>query len=347
MATIKDIAAKANVSPATVSRVLNNDLTLSVATETRQRIITIAEGLNYKTLKLRKKGTIASKRSYRVGIVVCQSLEEEWDDPYFLTLRKGVEKQCLKNGIETTEIYRLRNFTPSQLYQRLDGMILIGKVDPALLPTLQEKVKHVVYVDYSPDENQYDSVMVDFEKSTNLAIEHLLQLGAKTVGFIGGYTFEFIDGQSKQISKDERHTAFIEKMKEVGKYKKKHVHAGDFTMSDGYRLMKEAIAKGNMAEAYFIASDPMAIGALRALREENVAVPDDVAIVSFDDVKAAQFASSPLTTIHVPIETMGATGVKLLIDRIEGREIPLKVIVPTRLVIRESCGFHQARSKNL
>ncbi|WP_130859337.1 LacI family DNA-binding transcriptional regulator [Gracilibacillus phocaeensis] len=347
MATIKDIAEKANVSPATVSRVLNNDLTLSVTAETRQRVMTIADNLNYKTIKLRKKKNSAKKQSYRVGILVCQSLEEEWKDPYFLTLRKGVEEQCLKSGIEVTEIYRLRNFTPTQLYQRLDGMILIGKVDPALPPILREKVKHVVYLDYSPDETQYDSVMVDFQKSTNLAIEHLLQLGAKTVGFIGGYTFEFINGQDKQKSKDERHTAFIEKMKEAGRYKKKHVHVGDFTMSDGYHLMKEAIAKGNIADAYFIASDPMAIGVLRALREEKMAVPDEVALVSFDDVELAQFASSPLTTIHVPIETMGATGVKLLIDRIEGREIPLKVIVPTRLVIRESCGSKNIKSENL
>ncbi|WP_066188292.1 LacI family DNA-binding transcriptional regulator [Gracilibacillus timonensis] len=345
MTTIKDIALKANVSPTTVSRVLNNDHTLSVTDETRQRIMSTARNLNYKTVQLRKQEAVKDNKSYQVGVFVCQSLEEELNDPYFLALRKGIENQCIKMGMRTTVIYRADNFTPDQLSQHLDGLIMIGQVDPSLVVSLKNKVEHVVYVDYSPDESQYDAVVLDFRKSTNLALEHLLQNGAETIGFLGGYIVEYRDGQERQFAKDDRYATFVEKMKETGKYNEKNVHLGYFTMVDGYRLMKEAIVQGNMPDAYFVASDRMAVGALSALREAKLSVPNDVRIVSFDDVELAQFASCPLTSVHVPIEEMGITAVKLLMDRLKGRSIPLKVTVPTHLVVRESCGARNVATK--
>ncbi|WP_204670998.1 LacI family DNA-binding transcriptional regulator [Gracilibacillus alcaliphilus] len=338
MATIKDIAKEARVSPATVSRVLNNDSSLSVTSDTRERIISVAKSLNYKTVKSRKQATMNKKLPYRIGIFVNQSIEEELNDPYFLTLRKGVEDQCTRMGLETTEVYRLNNSIPTDIYQQLDGAILVGKIDPSLIYALKDKVEHFVYVDCSPNEDKYDSVMIDFDKATNLALTHLLKRNPQQIGFIGGYTIEHTVDYGEKVVMDERHQAFVGRMKQEGRYREDQVFIGDFTMSEGYRLMKEAISKGKLPEAFFIASDPMAIGALRALREQGLQVPADVAIVSFDDVEMAAFASCPLTTIHVPIELMGATGVKLLMDRMEGRQIPLKVTVPTKLVIRDSCG---------
>jgi LacI family transcriptional regulator len=107
-------------------------------------------------------------------------------------------------------------------------------------------------------------------------------------------------------------------------------------MTQGYELMKDAIKKGNLPEAFFIASDSMSIGAMKALQEANLRVPNDVAIASFNDVQMAKFASTPLTSVKVYTEQMGRIGVQLLLDRIAGRELPLKVTVPTKLFIRDS-----------
>ncbi|WP_208591797.1 LacI family DNA-binding transcriptional regulator [Gracilibacillus suaedae] len=338
MATIKEIAIKSKVSPATVSRVLNNDASLSVAEETRKRILQVAESLNYKTMRIRKKQTESHKTSYKFGIFLCQSLAEELNDPYFLSIRQGVENQCRDLEIETTEIYRIHSFQLSQINEGLDGLIVIGKIDTEIINKLKQKIKCFVYVDCSPDEDQFDSVVIDFQKSTNLALDHLIKLGYQRVGYIGGVQAEHRQQKEKRLFDDERYKIFNKKMKKLGKYAKDHIFIGEFTMSEGYRLMKESIAKGNLPDAYFIASDPMAVGALRALQEEHIKVPDDVAIVSFDDVEMAKFASCPLSTVHVPTELMGRTSVKLLVDRIQGRDIPLKVTVPTNFVVRESCG---------
>ncbi|WP_163539809.1 LacI family DNA-binding transcriptional regulator [Gracilibacillus sp. YIM 98692] len=338
MATIKDIATQSKVSPATVSRVLNNDQTLSVSEDTRKRIMETAEKFNYQTIRVRKKQQDKQDESYKVGIFLCQSLEEELSDPYFLSIRQGVESECQNLGIETTEIYRIQNFQLSKVNEDLDGLIVIGKLDTEVVKLLQQKIEYFTYIDYSPNPNKYDSVVINFQDSTKTALDHLLQLGYQEIGYIGAHQAEHTKGNDKKPFDDERYTFYKQKMTGLGKYKKDHVFIGAFTMTEGYRLMKEAIANGNLPEAFFVASDPMAVGALRALQEENIQVPSDVAIVSFDDVEMAKFASCPLTTVHVPTEFMGRTGVKLLMERLGGREIPLQITIPTDFVIRESCG---------
>jgi len=338
MATIKDIASKSNVSMATVSRVLNHDASLSVTDETRQRVIEAANQLNYQTIRGRKKQLQSTSQTYKFGILMCQSLEEELSDPYFLSIRHGIDSQCKNFHIEVTEVYRMSDFHLSQLNVHLDGLIIVGKIDESLVETIHKQIKHLVFVDHSPDENRFDSIVIDFEKATWLALEHLMSLGYTDIGYIGGMQGKHIEANEKRVIDDERYVFFTKKMKELGKYNDSHVFVGEFTMSDGYRLMKEAIQKGNLPEAYFIASDPMAVGALRALQEARIKVPEDVAMVSFDDVEMAQFASCPLSTVHVPTDTMGKTSVKLLLDRLQGRDIPLKVNVPTTFVQRESCG---------
>ncbi|ENH97776.1 HTH-type transcriptional regulator msmR [Gracilibacillus halophilus YIM-C55.5] len=340
MTTIKDIADKSNVSPATVSRVLNNDESLSVAEETRQRILDVANSLDYKTMSVRKKQIDKKNVTYKVGIFLCQSLEEELSDPYFLSIRQGVEHQCKELGMECTEIYRIFNVELSKINEELDGLIVIGKIDTEVIKQLSEKIKHFVYVDYSPNEHLYDSVTFDFKNATNLALDHLFQLGYKRIGYIGGHQAEHTKGMKRKFE-DDRYIYYKQTMQQLNQYNPDHEFIGEFTMSEGYRLMTEAIQQGNLPEAFFIASDPMAIGALRALQERHIKVPDDIAIVSFDDVEMAKFASCPLSTVHIPTELMGRTGVKLLMDRLKGRETPLKVTVPTSFVQRESCGANK------
>jgi LacI family transcriptional regulator len=166
---------------------------------------------------------------------------------------------------------------------------------------------------------------------------HLLERGYKKIGYIGGVDIEYLKNETVVIE-DKRLTTYESLMKEKGIYNQKYTFIGEYSMSQGYELMKNAIQQKDLPEAFFISSDPMAIGALKALQEANLSVPNDVAIVSFDDIELASFASTPLTTVKVFTKEMGQTGVKLLLDRINGRKIPLKVTVPTKLIIRESSG---------
>ncbi|GGH89096.1 LacI family transcriptional regulator [Pullulanibacillus pueri] len=336
MATIREIAKKAKVSPSTVSRVLNNDQTLSVAQNTRERIYRIAEELHYNTLKSRKR-KINNKNitEPKIGIIIWCSYEEEIEDPYFLSIRKGIESACSKMGIMVNKLIRLNDENTFQIND-LDGLIIIGKVSSNTLLQVKNELDHVVVINDSPDINFFDSVVIDFESATKNVLELLISLGHNNIGFIGGKEYE---ANSKNETKELRLETYKKFMQEIkGKEVIDHdIYRGEFSMSEGYKLMKKAISKGHLPTSFFIASDSMAIGALRALQESGLHVPKDVSIVGFNDIQVASFTNPPLTTIKVFTEKMGEIAVKLLLDKWQGRDFPLKVVVPTRLMIRESC----------
>lgn len=336
MATIKDIADKSQVSASTVSRVLNNDDTISVQPETRERILQVAKELGYQTIVERrmKQKQQALGKELSVGIMLCQSLDEEISDPYFLSIRQGIELELARYGINTAT-FRLHETEANQMIDGLDGLIVVGRIKETALKAIS-KVENVVYINHSPNEDLYDAVIIDFERATEKVLQYLLDTGCKSIGYIGGIEKEHIKNK-KFISEDKRQTTFERIMKEKKLYDSESVYIGEYSMAQGYELMKQAISAGKLPEAFFIASDPLAIGALRALQEAEIKVPDDVAIIGFDDIEAAKFASTPLTTIRVHTREMGRIGVKLLLERLNGRELPLTVKVPTELVIRESC----------
>ncbi|PEJ53130.1 MULTISPECIES: LacI family DNA-binding transcriptional regulator [unclassified Bacillus (in: firmicutes)] len=338
MATIKDIAKLSQVSPATVSRVLNNDQKITVLEETRERIIQAAKELGYKTvLERRVEQQESDKPGISVGILLSKTLEEEMADPYFLTIRQGVEEELLNQGISSTFMFRWNDIGSNHLFKDLGGIIIVGKISERAFKAISDNIENVVYIHHSPDEDLYDSVVIDFVKSTETALMHLFERGYKRIGYIGGVDIEYLKNETVVIE-DKRLTTYETLMKERGIYNQKYTFIGEYSMSQGYELMKKAIQQKELPEAFFISSDPMAIGALRALQEANLSVPNDIAIVSFDDIELASFASTPLTTVKVFTKEMGQTGVKLLLDRINGRDIPLKVTVPTKLIVRESSG---------
>ncbi|TCN22568.1 LacI family DNA-binding transcriptional regulator [Mesobacillus foraminis] len=342
MATIKDIAKLSKVSAATVSRVLNGDESITVQDQTRQRIYQASKELGYKTIQERRnqQQMVISKKYPATGIILCLSYEEELSDPYFLSIRQGIEEELIKQGISTTTMIRLHDKVDYQKVRELDGMIIVGRINEEAIKKVSCHSKNIVYINHSPDDDIYDSVVVDFQKATERALQHLLKAGYKRIGYIGGVEREHLK-EKTIIGEDLRFTTYEKVMKSVGFYQPSYVFIGEYTMTQGYELMKKAVKQKNVPEAFFIASDPMAIGALRALQELKVSVPSDIAIVSFDDIEMAEFCSTPLTTVKVHTKEMGQTGVKLLLDRINGRELPLKVTVPTELVIRQSCGTNK------
>ncbi|MGG1576259.1 LacI family DNA-binding transcriptional regulator [Fictibacillus sp. NRS-1165] len=340
MVTIKEIAQKSNVSTATVSRVLNHDHSISVQDETRQRILQTAKELGYQTIHERRKKqqTQSKKTSFSVGIIACQTVEEELNDPYFISIRQGIEEELYKQGINKIGSYRLNDMlTVPQDFLSLDGLLVIGRLGEDVLNQVSENIKNIVYLNYVPDEERYDSVTIDFEKATKKALQHLIDLGYKRIGYIGGVEREHLK-QQKVISEDKRLTTFENMIKHGYFEGSEDIYIGEYTMTHGYELMKKALKKKNVPKAFFVASDPMAIGGLRALQEAGLSVPSDVALVAFDDIEAAKYSSPPLSTVKVYTKEMGQTGVKLLMDRMKGRELPVKVTVPTSLVIRQSCG---------
>lgn len=334
MATIKDIASKAGVSIATVSRVLNLDETLNVSEETRKRVLEVAEEMNYVTIKERK----SKIKSYTVGIVYWYTELQELNDPYFLSIRMSVEKKCNEEGInfKSIDFHRVLKDGPGD-YKDLDGVLAIGIFEEKEIKKMKDLSTNIVFVDSSPDEWNYDSVVVDFKNGVKDALEYLTSLGHKDIGYIGGVSIPH-NGNDKVKIVNYREKTYIEFMKDLSNYHKEWIFKGKFLPEDGYKLMKEAIKLKKFPTAFYIASDPMAIGAYKALLEAGYNIPEDISIVGFDDICTAQFLTPSLTTTKVYTDFMGETAVDTLLERLKnGRTMSKKIVLPVKLITRDSC----------
>lgn len=340
IATIKDIAKIAEVSSSTVSRVLSKDVSFSIPDETRKKVIEVARTLKYHRKGNPKRAHIEVVKDWGIGLVIWCSEQFEFSDPFYMTIRQGIEKECAKHGISIHKVFRwIEDTTPTLDFSGLHGVIVVGKVEANILFKLSGSNIPLVYIDHHGSSSN-DFVQFDIADAAKCAMDHLLQLGHTRIGYIGGTSYVRMP-HGIQYIEDDRQNVYISMMKERGLFKNDHMFIGSWGTEEGYLLMKQAIEKGNVPEAFFIASDPMAIGALRALDEAGLKVPDHVAIVSIDDIEMSQYVTPPLTTVKVFSEEMGVTAVKLLIDRFQGRELPLKVTLPTELIVRNSCGAMQ------
>ena len=338
MATMRDIAKQAEVSIATVSRVINGDPTLSVTDETRKRIAEVVDELQYKLPRKKSDKASESVEVKNIGLVISN---DETIDPYFLSMRLGVESVSEKYSMNISTILTIgkSDFTATAL-SRLDGLIIFGDV---ILEDLQDVYYHndnIVIVDFLPEENIYDVVLSDFETATSQVMDYLFNLGHTDIAYIGGQGAIRGITTEKVISKeDTRKRIYEQKMEEKNLYNPENILLGDFGSNSGYLLTKELIESESNARptAIVVASDPMAIGVMRALHEAGIMVPAEISVFSFDDIDSAAYLNPSLSTVKVHTEEMGRTAVKLMYDRLHSnRVLPLKVILPTELVVRDS-----------
>lgn len=317
--TLKDIADLTNLSTSTISRILNGDKSLNVLEETRENVLNVANKLGYIKNNLTNyinKPTLALIHWY--------DSEQELLDNYYLYIRDGIEKFCANNDIKLVKTL-IKNNT---YFPNADGALALGKFDNYETSLISKKYKNVVFVDSSPDDNKFDSVVIDFNKAYTEAINYLKKLGHEKIGFIGGREY------TKTLNKvliDERELVFKNKIENH-----QYIHIGTFSMESGYNLMNKALNKKDYATAYLIASDSMAIGALKAIHDNGLKVPDDISIIGFNDIEQSSYTIPPLTTIKVFKNHMGEKAIKLLLEQINGRKIYEKTYIQTKLIKRES-----------
>ncbi|KLN62750.1 transcriptional regulator EbgR [Vibrio sp. VPAP30] len=325
MATLKDIATEAGVSLATVSRVLNDDPTLSVKEETKHRILEIAEKLEYKTSSSKRAG-LGKKHNHHFLAVYNYKQEAEVNDPYYLSIRHGIETQCDKLGIELTNCY---NNEVSLEGSKITGVLLVGRSHPEVLSEVKKLTENICYVDFSDSDSEYDSVDIDLVRISKEITDFFIEQGYQRIGFIGG--------QDEPNSADIREVAFAEYGQLKGVVSLDDIYRGDFTSSSGYDLAKELLAKPNYPNALFIASDSITIGVLRAIHEHGLNIPQDISLISVNDIPTAKFTFPSLSTVRIHSEMMGIQGVNLLLEKArDGRALPLQVYVPSKLKLRDT-----------
>lgn len=324
MATIKDIAQKAGVSPATVSRVLNYDPDLSVSKETEQKVFEIAEALNYTKHKNKRR------ESAVLRLVQWYDSEEELADLYYLAIRLGIEKRAEELNI------RLIKEQLSELSDtETQGTIAVGKFDQAQMKQLKKLNEELLFVDFDGLSLGINSLVVDFSQGVQLIIDQFIKEKHERIGILSG--MEYTKGSRHEID-DPRFLVFREYLTRLKLYNEANHLQGAFTIEGGYTAMKTYLeSHTDYPTAFFASSDALAIGAMRAIQGHGLRIPEDISVIGFNDVSVAKYVTPALTTVKVYTEWMGELAVSTILELIQEKApVPRKITVGTELILRES-----------
>lgn len=332
MTTLRDIAKITGVSASTISRVLNEQPEgLSVAEEIRRLIFQTAEQLNY--TRQRKPRPFGKNSIRKIAVIGWFNEEHGIAVPYYSQLRRGIELECRSLGFDASSVvFEWSDFVRSYaMFSQCDGVVVIGANEEAH-DYFAQGDQRVVFIDHSPDPVRFSSVVIDFALGTKQALTHLIELGYTSIGYFGG---------SNELSRELPRSKMVrEFLTAKNLYNPDHVHLeGDWTAKTGYEMAQQRVRDGNLARSYFVANDPMAVGAMTGFLDSGLRIPEDVAIVGFDDIiEMASYVRPRLTTVHAPIEYLGKLGVDLLVNGLSDNSIPVSITLPTTLTVRESCG---------
>lgn len=323
---MRDVAEKAGVSPATVSRVLNGVPT--VGAEHRERVLKVIEEMGYRPNRL--ASNLRRQKAEVIGLVV-----SDVENPHFAQMVRAVEDAAYRRGYrvllcntdETVE--KQRAYLEVLASERVLGVILSpSDPDGEEISDLLDFGIPIVAFDRTVTDPRADSVVVDNAGGAREATEHLLKAGHTHVGFIGG--LEKIDTGADRLAGYEaamRH-AGLEPRSISGRFRTEEAQAAATAIIDADGLT-----------ALVVANNLMAIGVMRAIRDKGLRVPDDLALVSIDDPPWAELVDPPLTTLAQPVREMAAASEEVLFERIDGgREESRRVVFDFELKVRGSCG---------
>ncbi len=332
--TIRQIAKLAEVSRSTVSRVLNNHP--SVRPEVRQRVLEVIKEQDYVPQAAAR--SLASRRTNVLTLLIPRSSAFIFTDPFFSLTIQSITEAC------TARDYSLmlsmatgaeeRSFYQRVLRSRItDGVLMLSSdIDDPILPLLINDDMPLVLIGSHPYLQPMYSVDVANRDGAAVAVEHLLRLGHSRIATI--------TGPLQMNTAIDRRDGYKQALLKAGVgIDPQLIGEGDFTQEGGYSAMRTLLDVQPPPTAVFAASDMMALGALRAIYDAGLRVPDDIALVGFDDIPIASFATPELTTVRQPIQRLGATAATMLLDHLEGNPpaIHHQQLKP-ELIIRKSCG---------
>jgi LacI family transcriptional regulator len=336
-ATLKDIAREAGVSIMTVSLALRNPQSSRISPALSQKILGIANHLNYRPnyvarSLVRNKGSI-------IGLVVPTLLR-----PFYSELTQSIIERAQDNGFSVIT-YSVRGGLPDEekgVHELLDrgaeGLIICSawRQDPNIQALIDANVKIALINRHCECPSlglPYDYIGIDNFRGALLAVNHLIELGHRDIAVIAGppeYStgYDRLQG-ARQAARNHR-----------VKLTPSMIYKGDFGRVSGYHAARKVMARPKRPTAVFACNDHMAIGALEAFREAGLHVPQDLALVGFDDIEMSGLPGVDLTTITQKKDTMGPLAVDVLLDRIHSgkKAPPIRIILEPVLVVRETCG---------
>ncbi|MCD6123223.1 MAG: LacI family DNA-binding transcriptional regulator [Spirochaetales bacterium] len=325
--TIEDVAKYCGYSRATISRVINKEG--NVKPLTAEKIESAIKELGYKPNANAR--ALSGGKTKTIAVL----LSEIWR-PYYSTLLGGLEEVASEKNYYI--IVRTKNYKKAALdllkENRIDGFIIRNMKDPAddieLIRKLDKHNVPFILIGNSVSGQNYPSIKIDNVGGAREMAHHFVEHNFKKI--------LFISGPANNVDSNDRAYGFKLGLTEKGMDPNLVINAeGDYSKKSGYEIAK-AIFADNKVDAVFAANDRMALGVLLYVKENNMKVPDDVALAGFDDSFFSEYLSPPLTTVKPPIYEMGTIAMENMILMLEGSILrKLKIILPTQLIIRESC----------
>lgn len=332
LATIRDVARLAGVSISTVSHLLNG--TARVSPGTRDKILKAMKQLNYYPDSRARK--LAKGKANTVAVVFLPNPGRSLADPIYLDFISSIGDEINAGGYNVL-LYNPRSYDDQMQKvielsrgKEVDGILLVGNTDPD--PCIEYLLEHrfpFVVIGRAPEAHWIYS---DNLGGARQATQHLINLGHERICCIAGLL--------AMVGGHDRLQGYLQAMEDAKiDVKEAWIRSGDFTERGGYQAMQELLATGDFTAVY-CAGDVMASGALRAIRERGLRVPEDIALVSFDNFSMAAYLNPPLTTVRQDTQGLGSKAARLLLEEIsEPKEKPVQIMLPTELIVRKSCGM--------
>ena len=332
-ATSFDVAKEAGVSRSTVSFVLNNVTSISINEATRQRVLDAAKRLNYHPDASGRK--LVSGKSSTIGLVLQQSADQVFADAFLLSVMLGIEEAVSQSGyhvlLKPYDPTRLKGYSQLVSENLVDGIILSGpRQDDAEIQKLYQSGFPIVLMGQLSG-CSLPFVDVNAVEGAAIATRHLLQLGHRRIGLITNASLQYTSAQ-------QRRQGYLNALSAAGIVSEEAlIREGAYTSSSGYEAMQHLLESPILPTAVFVASDVVAIGAMQAIRHAGKRIPEDIAVVGFDDVPVAAYVDPPLTTIRLPAFKLGWKAGEQLTKLIHGKPLEHQgELLDIELVVRES-----------
>ena len=333
--TLEKVARLAGVSRSTVSRVINHHP--NVRSETRERVRQAISESGYRPNVVAR--SLVTNRTRIISVIIPESVTTLFTDPFFPLLLRGATEACNTHHYQLMLSLFIASADKQEMYQRvlhngyLDGAIVAStSLDDSIISNLLQDQIPFVSVGRHPDERVH-YVDVDNVGGAQMAVEHLIRLGHRRIATVTG-PLNMVASQDRlsgyRQALEAHRVPLVEEL----------IVEGDFTEGSGFSAIQQLLSLS--PTAIFAASDIMAFGVLKGLREVGLRVPQDIALVGFDDVSATLVIEPSLTTIRQPIERLGSRAVEALLSVLEGlpEEDPsvYRAVLSTELAVRASCG---------
>lgn len=331
-----DIAHRAGVSQATVSRALRNSPLVNP--ETRRHVQKIAREMNYQVD--RSAAGLRSQRSNTIALLLFEdpTSDDSQINPFFLSMLGNITRSAVANKFDVLVSFQHLSHDWVSDYQtsnRADGIILLGYGDYGnisdKLKRLHDDDAHFIIWGATTPELEGHAVGSMNKQGGEMATRHLLSLGRTRIAFLGGVSSDSPEFQ-------QRYNGFRETLESTGLPIRSELHLdAENHEASGFNAMSELLRSGESFDAVFAASDLIAIGAMKCMRKAGIEMPRQVSVVGFDDIPAAAYSGPSLTTVRQDTRIAAKALVENLIDMINGKKVASRLL-PMSMVIRGSCG---------